>query len=153
MSYASKKAVRARSKTMMGSALYGPWKAPFHYNEEGCIIFDAGGHRVLDLRGWGYLTGQGCGALKLDQDTACAVQDRVGKRVVELLNKDFAHEQTLAAIDAPEFGREPMSGTLTFPEGVSVTFDSTPQEKVAEIVKALRHPQRNNETVRTPAGG
>jgi len=112
MSYASKKAARARSKTMPGSALYGPWKAPFRYDEMGCWIEDANGKRLLDLRGWGYLTGQGCGALGTTQDAAAAIQDRVGRRVVELLNADFA-EAELATPPVPEL-KDALSVVLYF---------------------------------------
>ena len=50
-------------------------------------ISDTKGTMVIDLRGWGYLTGKGHGALGLDQDTATKVQDRFGDELVTLLNK------------------------------------------------------------------
>ena len=86
---------------MPGSALYGPWKAPFKYDDMGCWIVDANGKRVLDLRGWGYLTGTGCGGLRMTQEAACVIQDRVGRRVVELLNEDFGDHEPPNAPDVP----------------------------------------------------
>lgn len=67
---------------------YLPWKPPFVYNCEGQWIEDSCGSRVLDLRGWGYLTGKGSEALKLDEDRAAAIQDKLGAHVVKLLNQD-----------------------------------------------------------------
>ena len=42
---------------------------------------------VLNVRGWGYLTGNG--ALKIDMDEAAKIQDGFAELVVELLNKHF----------------------------------------------------------------
>ena len=36
---------------------YAPWQPPFRYNMDGQWIEDAKGQRMLDMRGWGYLTG------------------------------------------------------------------------------------------------
>ena len=44
---------------------------------------------VIDIRSWGYLTGQGHGALGLTQHDAAAEQDAFGELVAELLNKHF----------------------------------------------------------------
>lgn len=67
---------------------YSPWTPPFKYDEFGNWITDSREHRILDMRGWGFLTGGGHGALGMHEDDASAVQDRIGKRVCELLNKD-----------------------------------------------------------------
>lgn len=43
-----------------------------------------GGFRtVLDLRGWGYLTGKGHGALSLPAETAAAEQDALARFIIE----------------------------------------------------------------------
>jgi hypothetical protein len=48
---------------------------------------DKGGDtHVLDIRGWGYLTGGGSGALDLPHDEACKRQDATGSLVVGLVN-------------------------------------------------------------------
>lgn len=47
----------------MNDIKYG--KPPFKYDDQGGFIIDAADNRVLDLRGWGYLTGRGVGALGL----------------------------------------------------------------------------------------
>jgi hypothetical protein len=36
---------------------------------------------MIDVRGWGYLTGRGSGALALDADTASRLQDELGRLV------------------------------------------------------------------------
>ena len=50
-------------------------------------IFDANNAPVLDVRGWGYLTGNGC--LGLPEDEAAEIQDRFGNQVAELLTKHW----------------------------------------------------------------
>ena len=50
-------------------------------------VHDDNGALVLDLRGWGYLTGKGHAALGLDEQTAMDAQDRFGDEIVTLLNK------------------------------------------------------------------
>lgn len=73
---------------------YAPWVPPFKYNSEGQWIEDAAGNRMLDMRGWGFLTGKGSQALGMDEDKAAALQDRVGTRVAVLLNADVAESTT-----------------------------------------------------------
>ncbi len=75
-------------------ALVGPlakryWKAPFRYEAEGTMIWDARGERTLDVRGWGRLTGKGCGALGLTEDEAAKAQDQFGESVVRVLNASW----------------------------------------------------------------
>lgn len=57
---------------------------PWAYDDEGMFIFDSRGHKVLDIRGWGVLTGGG--ALHLDEETASKAQKEVAKHVVETVN-------------------------------------------------------------------
>jgi hypothetical protein len=67
---------------------YDPWKPPFTYNFEGQWIEDSNGERLLDLRGWGFLTGQGGKALGWMEARAARCQDAVGKHVAELMTRD-----------------------------------------------------------------
>ena len=67
---------------------YKPFKTPFWYDDEGYSIMDAYGNKVIDIRGWGYLTGKGSGAKGYKSEKAKAIQDNIGKRVAELMNKD-----------------------------------------------------------------
>lgn len=76
-----------------------PFIAPFRYVSSGQWITDANGQLVLDVRGWGYLTGQGAAALKLPEDQAAAIQDRLGKTVAALMNRA---PNLLPAQPAPE---------------------------------------------------
>ena len=43
----------------------------------------------LDLRGWGYLTGNGEHCLGHGEDIAAEIQDEFGQEVVNLLNKKY----------------------------------------------------------------
>ena len=67
---------------------FHPFKAPFVYsNMEGCpVIRDSDGNLVLNVRGWGQLTG--AGALNLSWIEAELIQDRIGQRIAELMNLD-----------------------------------------------------------------
>lgn len=65
---------------------YAPWKPPFVYNRDGQWIEDSKGNRVLDLRGWGFLTGKG--SLGLDENIAAGIQDALGVHVAGLLSAD-----------------------------------------------------------------
>lgn len=69
-------------------ACYAPWQPPFRYNMDGQWIEDSNGQRMLDLRGWGFLTGKGSEALGMDEDAAAKIQDDIGKHVAELLTAD-----------------------------------------------------------------
>ena len=67
---------------------YEPWKPPFRYNPDTQWIEDSNGQRLLEIRGWGYLTGRGHGGLGMDGDKAASIQDAIGQRVAELMNVD-----------------------------------------------------------------
>jgi hypothetical protein len=66
------------------AACYSPYTPPFHF--EVTSIFDSKGHRVFDVRGWGFLTGGN--SLNLPEDEAAKIQDAIGERVAALMNKD-----------------------------------------------------------------
>ena len=59
---------------------------PFSYKQmEGCgWIADANGDKVLDIRGWGYLTA----VCKLSEEQAIEVQGRIGHAVAAAMNKE-----------------------------------------------------------------
>ena len=66
---------------------YDPFKPPFRYDSMGVCIFDSDNNLILDLRGWGYLTGGG-GGLGYDSEKAALIQDNIGKRIAEIMTKD-----------------------------------------------------------------
>lgn len=66
---------------------YAPWTPPFSYNRDGQWIEDSRGNRLMDVRGWGFLTGRGNG-LAMDEEAAAKIQDAMGERVTTLINAD-----------------------------------------------------------------
>lgn len=65
---------------------YSPWIPPFKF---GVIsVFDSKGHKVFEMRGWGFLTGEGFGGLKLEMNEAESIQERVGNLIATAMNKD-----------------------------------------------------------------
>ena len=71
-------------KPSVASAGYSPWVPPFHFDT--VAVFDSKGHRVCDMRGWGFLTGGG--ACNLPEDEAAKIQDAMGEKIAALMNKD-----------------------------------------------------------------
>lgn len=67
---------------------YSPFVLPFAYNMGAQVILDARNNTVLDVRGWGFLTGQGTLGQKLSEDEAMKIQDGIGLRVAQLMNRD-----------------------------------------------------------------
>ena len=65
---------------------YKPFKKPFVYDDYGYSIMDANGNKVIDIRGWGYLTGKG--ALGYSSDKAKEIQDNIGRRIAQMMNED-----------------------------------------------------------------
>jgi hypothetical protein len=65
---------------------YWPWTPPFRYNACGQWIEDSKGQRLLDMRGWGYLTGNGSEALGMEENAAAEIQDRIGRGVTDMMN-------------------------------------------------------------------
>lgn len=65
---------------------WAPYEGPFTYDEAGTQIYDANGRLLIDLRGWGYLTGKGSQGLGLEIAEAVKIQDRIGERIALLLN-------------------------------------------------------------------
>lgn len=69
------------------NAPFYPWTPPFTYCEEGQEIRDSRGQKIVDIRGWGYLTGKG-EALGLSEDEAAQLQDKVGAYICKLMNTE-----------------------------------------------------------------
>lgn len=65
-------------------------KPPFRYDRNGAMIWDSAGNKVLDVRGWGYLTTEG----GLNALQAADVQDEFGQRIVDLLNIEWVEPST-----------------------------------------------------------
>jgi hypothetical protein len=63
------------------------WKAPFHYCRDASAVFDVHNHMILDVRGYGYLTG--IGSLGLTDALACKIQDEVGEGLAKILNASW----------------------------------------------------------------
>ena len=72
------------------AACYAPWKPPFRYERFGTQIVDSRDNRIVDVRGWGYLTGKG-GGLGMSEDQAEKIQDRIGEQVAAALNASCGH--------------------------------------------------------------
>ena len=59
-------------------------RTPWTLDENGLTIYDADQNRLLDIRGWGALTGGG--GLALNHDVAEAAQIQLAKHIIELVN-------------------------------------------------------------------
>jgi hypothetical protein len=87
-------------------SIYHPWKPPFRYDNDLCGILDSEGNRILDIRGHGFLTGQGIGGLGLDSEEAMKIQDRIGEYIVGLMNAETNKKTLKEELDAlTEFQR------------------------------------------------
>ena len=62
-------------------------RRPFLYEPRGQWITDSDHNRVLDIRGWGFLTGSGKVGMSLEE--GAEAQDAIGEHVTELLNKHW----------------------------------------------------------------
>ena len=60
-----------------------PYEPPFRLDPNVGWIFDTNGMHVLDVRGWGALTGN---PHRIPEDKACDVQDAFGEKVCRVLN-------------------------------------------------------------------
>lgn len=78
----------------------GPWQVGYNFMDVGCVNAKIGGHaKLFDVRGWGYLTGNGHGGLGMNPDHAFEVQKanaRLAAAAPELLNalKDILFEDS-----------------------------------------------------------
>jgi len=66
---------------------YAPFKPPFKYDGMGQCVFDNDGQLILNIRGWGFLTGTG-GGLGYDAEKAASIQDKIGERITQIMNED-----------------------------------------------------------------
>lgn len=65
----------------VNAALEGPWSVDSHALGIWGPSRKGGETKLLDIRGWGYLTGHGHGALALPADEATAIQKAMGEFV------------------------------------------------------------------------
>jgi len=65
---------------------YAPFKPPFRYDPDGQCIFDHNGNMIVDVRGWGFLTGKG--AMAYDKEKAINIQDRIGRHIAHIMTED-----------------------------------------------------------------
>jgi hypothetical protein len=65
------------------------WKRPFRYCDLRCAILDTNSEIVFQIRGYGFLTGEGSKALNLPHKVAESIQDELGKDITTLLNKNW----------------------------------------------------------------
>jgi len=66
---------------------YAPFKPPFKYDADGQCIFDSIGNMIVDVRGWGFLTGKG-GGKGYKREKAANIQDGIGRRIAQIMNED-----------------------------------------------------------------
>lgn len=66
---------------------FAPWKPPFYYDDQGSMICDSEDHMIIDIRGWGFLTGRGYAARGLRDEVAEGIQNRLGDFLTKLLNE------------------------------------------------------------------
>lgn len=79
----------------MAGKLHGPYRTDaFACKIYGTSDKDGGDTTVLDIRGWGYLTGQGHGALGMDHGPAFDEQKEFAQRVVDALNAAEGYSPT-----------------------------------------------------------
>lgn len=64
---------------------WSPFIPPFRFDPAGTMIFDAKNRVVLEVRGWGFLTGTG--GLGLSDLEADKIEISFGKRVAEAMNQ------------------------------------------------------------------
>jgi len=59
----------------MGKHMPGPWKVGYNAMDVVAPSLKGGDAKVCDIRGWGYLTGKGHGALGMSEAEAIAIQE------------------------------------------------------------------------------
>ena len=72
-------------ESSVASSGYSPWVPPFEFRVTS--VFYSKGHKVFDMRGWGFLTGAG-GGMGINPDESAKLQDEMGARIAALMNKD-----------------------------------------------------------------
>lgn len=68
------------------------WHPPFKHDSG--MIVDKDFHRILDVRGWGHLTGKGSHGI--DENAAAEIQDAIGEWVAVMLT-DYWHAKDVPA--------------------------------------------------------
>ncbi len=59
---------------------------PWSVDSQGLYILDANGRKLLEVRGWGRLTGRGSEGLGLSEEVASKAQEELARHVVEVVN-------------------------------------------------------------------
>lgn len=65
------------------------WHGPFQYEREGAIVIDTRGNRIVDIPGFGLLTGSGSQAHGLPEEEAEQIQDEIGEMIARFLNGEL----------------------------------------------------------------
>lgn len=82
-----------------------PWSVGPHGTDIWCPSLRGGETKPIDIRGWGYLTGQGHGALGLTEQEAFAVQRNLAERIVRAVNDDGTLRTKLSTVEAETIER------------------------------------------------
>ncbi len=77
----------AKISQSAGDDCYAPFKPPFRYCNVGNCIYDNNNELIVDIRGWGYLTGKG--SLGYTAQLAVSVQDKIGERIARFMSGDL----------------------------------------------------------------
>lgn len=117
-----------------------------------------GDNHVADVRGWGYLTGRGHGALGLSSEEAMKTQDAWGEHIAT-----FCPEVVLALLDELEAVRANLAALLPAAEtvlaGLCERIDAAPLNAapvfagIAELHNAIGRARGYSDTARTTGQG
>lgn len=89
----------------------GPWKPGYRNINVTAVNAKIGGEvPVCDIRGWGYLTGKGHGALGLPHDEAVAIQEANARLIAAA--PDFLEAAEMALRDAVADEQDPWFAAL-----------------------------------------
>lgn len=107
-------ALRAAIETVPSAGLFtqaGPYfQPPFRYSIGAIWGSGEGAEKLLDIRGWGHLTGGGAHNLPAEQ--AAKIQDEIGEHLAQLLNASWPKSArcALAGGCAGDLGSSPKAG-------------------------------------------
>jgi hypothetical protein len=103
----------AADEKLCAEATPAPWM-----NDAMSLAIEAGPMKICDIRGWGYLTGKGHGALGLPEDKAIAIQTANAELIKRART---ALPQYIARVKELEAQRAPGSGELEGQKQLNVT--------------------------------
>lgn len=113
---------------------YSPWTPPFYYDDLGTRIVDAKERIILDVRGWGFLTGKGQEALGMTENKAEDIQNAIGEHVTRLLNLQPASDAATQTDE--EIAREAAAKYYGVPDAGIWDFHNLDSIILAAIKKA-----------------